>query len=239
GYRAVGDQRYLQSAQTAVEFIRSSLRRADGRLWHTWRKGTPSLDAYLDDYAYLIEALTELFQADGRAATLTLAIELAESMVEHFSDPAGGFYFTADDHEKLIARSKDLADSSVPGGNAMAAAGLLNLARLTGRNDFLDAAESALVAASGVMSSSPQAAAQSLRVLLRHLQPSQEYVLVAGDDASEFAELRQQLLKRIDPRSLTVCLATASEEVDQTNLQALAKLCPLVERRRSVESQAT
>jgi uncharacterized protein YyaL (SSP411 family) len=239
GYRAVADQRYLQSAQAAVEFIRSSLRRADGRLWHTWRQGTPSLDAYLDDYAYLIEALTELFQVDGRATTIALAIDLAESMIEHFSDPAGGFFFTADDHEKLIARSKDLADSSVPSGNAMAAAGLLNLARLTGRNDFLDAAESALVAASGVMSSSPQASAQTLRVLLRHLQPSQEYVLVAGSDASEFAELRQQLLKRIDPRALTICLAAASDEADQSNWEELAKLCPLVEQRQSVESQAT
>ncbi|MEZ6074187.1 MAG: hypothetical protein R3C56_00500 [Pirellulaceae bacterium] len=107
GYRAVADQRYLQSAQAAVEFIRSSLRRADGRLWHTWRQGTPSLDAYLDDYAYLIEAARQnFFQVDGRATTIALAIDLAESMIEHFSDPAGGFFFTADDHEKLIARSK-------------------------------------------------------------------------------------------------------------------------------------
>ena len=239
GYRAVGDERYLQSAQGAVEFIRNSLRRPDGRLWHTWRQGTPSLDAYLDDYAYLIEALTELFQVEARAATLVLAIELAESMIEHFSDPAGGFYFTADDHEALIARSKDLADSSVPSANAMAAAGLLNLARLTGRNDFLSAAESALVAASGVMSSSPQAAAQSLRVLLRHLQPSQEYVLVAGSDGAEFAKLRQTLLKRMDPLAVTVCLATANDEAGQVDRNELAKICPLVAHRPPVDSQAT
>ncbi|MEO8271284.1 MAG: thioredoxin domain-containing protein, partial [Aureliella sp.] len=239
GYRAIGDERYLQSAQAAVGFIRSSLRRADGRLWHTWRQGTPSLDAYLDDYAYLIDALTELFQVDGRAATLALAIELAESMIQHFTDPAGGFYFTADDHEILIARSKDLADSSVPSGNAMAAAGLLNLARLTGRNDFLLAAESALVAASGVMDNSPQAAAQSLRVLLRHLQPSQEYVLVAGSDASEFAEQRVELLKRLDPRALTVCLQASDDGAGHNNLEELAKLCPLVEHRLPVDSQAT
>ena len=79
----------------------------------------------------------------------------------HFQDADGGFFFTADDHEQLIVRSKDMADSSVPSGNAMAANGLLTLARLTGRKDFQDAAESALLAASGVMASSPQAAGQA------------------------------------------------------------------------------
>ncbi|MEZ6074188.1 MAG: hypothetical protein R3C56_00505 [Pirellulaceae bacterium] len=104
----------------------------------------------------------------------------------------------------------------------------------------MDAAESALVAASGVMSSSPQASAQTLRVLLRHLQPSQEYVLVAGGDAvMNLPSCAQRLLKRIDPRALTICLAAASDEADQSNWEELAKLCPLVEQRQSVESQAT
>jgi uncharacterized protein YyaL (SSP411 family) len=239
GSRAVGDKRYLAAAQRTVEFIQSSLRRPNGRLWHTWRHGTASLDAYLDDYAYLIDALTELFQVDGRAQTLGLAVELAESMLQHFSDPAGGFFFTADDHEALIARSKDLADSSVPSGNAMAASGLLNLARLTGRSDFLQAAESALVAASGVMASSPQAAGQALRALLRFLQPAQEYVLVAGSDEGQFDSLREQLLQRLEPRSLSVCLEASGDSASQTHRQELAKLCPLVEQRSPVDAQIT
>ncbi len=233
GYRALGDDRYLGSAQKAVDFIRQHMRREDGRLWHTWRHGEASLDAYLDDYAYLIDALTELFQVDPRTETLTLAIELANVLTKHFSDPEGGFYFTADDHEKLVARSKDNADSSVPSGNAMAASGFLNLSHLTGRDDFLQAAQSTLIAASGVMSSSPQAAGQALRVLLRATQPSKEYALFAGTNATEFTALRHRLLFHLEPCSVTIAMD------DPRNQTSLAKLCPLVEARAAIDGQTT
>ncbi len=233
GYRALGYERYLQSAKKAVQFVHQHMRRADGRLWHTWRHGEPSLDAYLDDYAYLIDALTELFQVSSQTETLAIAIELAQLMIKHFSDPAGGFYFTADDHEKLIARSKDLADSSVPSGNAMAASALLNLSRLTGRSDFREVAEATLIAASGVMSSSPQAAGQSLRVLLRATQPSQEYALIAGDEPSEFNGLRRSLLFHFEPCAVTVPVSS------DTDLETLAAVCPLVQSRSAIDSQVT
>jgi uncharacterized protein YyaL (SSP411 family) len=233
GYRALGDDRYLTSARQAVEFINAHMRRSDGRLWHTWRNGRASLDAYLDDYSYLITALTELFQVDGDPRTLTTAIELAETMMAHFQDADGGFFFTADDHEQLIVRSKDLADSSVPSGNAMAASGLLTLARLTGRKDFQDAAESALLAASGVMASSPQAAGQALRDLHRLLEPTREWVLALGDNTPPQQALARALFFKLDPCAVTIII---SPDVDTHQLQAL---CPVANEREAKDGQAT
>ncbi len=233
GYRATGESRFLESAQRAVRFITSEMRGDDGRYWHTWRAGKASLDAYLDDYAYLIDALVELFQVDCRAVYLTHAIELADRLIQDFSDPEGGFFFTANGHEQLIAKSKDLADSSVPSGNAMAASGLLTLARLTSREDYMQAARSALLATSGVMSSSPQAAGQSLRVLNRILHPGEETVLLLGqDDQHEFESVAAKFRQRLRPHSVQLThMGNAPAE-----LQAL---CPLLAERQPIGGRTT
>ncbi|MCA9131510.1 MAG: thioredoxin domain-containing protein [Planctomycetales bacterium] len=233
GYRALGELKYLHAAGRCVEFVVTHMRREDGRLWHTWREGQASLEAYLDDYGALVDALCELFQVDSRAETLALAIDLGETMLQLFADPQGGFYFTAHDHEPLIARSKDLVDSSVPSGNALAAAALLSLARLTGRSDFEAAAESALIAASGVMSSSPQAAGQSLRVLNRFLNPAQEWVLLAGEDVEDFQAAQRALHRKLAPQVVTLSLASEAAVAE------LQDMCPLVEGRRVLQEQVT
>lgn len=232
GYRALGDERYLQTARAAVDFIQQQMRREDGRLWHTWRNGQASLDAYLDDYAYTIHALAELFQVDAHPDYLTLASELASCLLEHFQDPQGGFFFTADDHEQLIARSKDLADSSVPSGNAMAASGLWTLWRLSGRAEFRESAESALLALSGVMAAAPQAAGQALRALLRQLQAGPEYVLIGGDNDQEFQRAQRALLSKFEPCSVCVTLPQPPQPI-------LQELCPLTRERCAVDGQVT
>lgn len=173
-YRALGEQRYLDAALQCVEFTRQKMRRDDGRLWHTWRQGKANVNAYLDDYSYWIDALAELFQVHSDPQLLAWSMELSDVLAKDFADPQGGYFYTAATHEQLIARNKDIADSSVPSGNSMAATGLLALGRLTGRTDFLQAARATLKACSGVLSGSPQAAGQSLRALHRALLPSQE-----------------------------------------------------------------
>ena len=102
------------------------MRREDGRLLHTWRGGKAKLDAYLDDYASLANALVTLYEATGDERWIDEAVRLVDVMLDKFADPAGGgFFYTADDHEQLIARTKELTDSSVPSGNALAATALL------------------------------------------------------------------------------------------------------------------
>ncbi len=233
GYRAVGDDRYLQAAVKCANFIKTEMRRDDGRLYHSWRQGKATFDAYLDDYSYLIDALAELVQVHGDAELLTWAKELAGLMQSNFADPAGGFFYTADDHEQLIARSKDMADNSVPSGNAMAASGLLALGRLTDDTNLLDAAQKTLQACSGVIAGSPQAAGQSLRALHRGFLPSRQWALIGGEDPQAFEKARAGLLRILQPQAITVVCRTEVER------KALEPMCPLVESRQAMGGQVT
>ncbi len=233
GYRALGDERYLQAAVKNAEFMRTGMRRDDGRLYHSWRHGKANFAAYLDDYSYLIDALTELLQVHADAELLKWVVELAKDMQKHFEDPAGGYFYTAADHEQLIARNKDMADSSVPSGNAMAASGLLTLGRLTDQTEWLDASQRTLQACSGVVASTPQAAGQSLRALHRGLLPSRQWALIGGDDPAAFDVLRPALLQILQPQTVTVVCR------DEAVRAAMEPLCPLVEGRKAVDGQVT
>jgi uncharacterized protein YyaL (SSP411 family) len=204
--RAAGvlrEPRYLQAAEKASLFLHQQLRDEQGRLLHCWRQGKAKLPAYLDDYAYLANAWVTMFETTGEAAWLERACELADQMLRHFADhEAGGFFFTADDHEQLIVRSKDLHDSSVPSGNAMAATALVRLAKLTGNQAYLAAAERTLQTAVGLMQSSPAAAGQWLLALDLYLGPTAEIVLVGDLHADELQQLWSDMQQRFIPRQV-------------------------------------
>jgi hypothetical protein len=135
---------WLAAAHRALGFTRSVLWR-DGRLLATARNGKAHLPAYLDDYAFLLVAVLEVARSDGATSDLAFATELAETMLDHFEDKAaGGFHFTADDHEALIHRPKPCHDNSMPSGNGAAALGLLRLGRLLGEARYTEAAERTL-----------------------------------------------------------------------------------------------
>jgi uncharacterized protein len=146
-----------EAAGTAVDFIRHHLWRG-GRLLATYKDGRAHLPAYLDDYAFLADALLELLQTRWRSSDLDFARQLAEVLLDQFEDKAdGGFFFTAKDHEQLIHRSKTFADESVPSGNGFAASMLTRLGFLLGETRYLDAAERTLRAAWPAIQEYPQA----------------------------------------------------------------------------------
>ncbi len=191
---------YLAAAGKAATFILAKISRPDGRLLHTYRHGEAKLDAYLDDYAYLVNALVTLYETSFDEKWIDEAVRLADILLARFADnERGGFYFTADDHEQLIARNKDLHDSSVPSGNAMAATALLRLGKLCGRNDYLSAAEGALLTGLSVMERSPTAAGQLLIALDMYLGPMPEIVIV-GPDNDESRAVLTDLHQRFVPR---------------------------------------
>ena len=139
-----GRQDLITSAEHAVDFIHNTLLR-DGRLLASYKDGQAKYNGYLDDYAFLIDALLTLLQARWRDSDLHLASTLADALLEHFEDEGqGGFYFTADDHEQLIQRPKPFMDESMPSGNGVAASALLRLGHLTGDLHYLDAADKVL-----------------------------------------------------------------------------------------------
>src|SRR6185295_7735045 len=189
-------------AEKAANFILTKMSRSDGRLLHTYRHGEAKLDAYLDDYAYLVNSLVTLYESSAGERWIDEAVRLADILLSRFQDrERGGFYFTADDHEQLIARNKDLHDASVPSGNAMAATALLRLGRLCGRTDYLDSAGRTLVIAASIMERAPTGAGQMLVALDMWLGPASELVLVGGKDDTANQSVIEALQKAFLPAS--------------------------------------
>jgi uncharacterized protein YyaL (SSP411 family) len=199
---AFGEERYLKSATAAADFILREMRTPDGRLYRTAGVGQPpKLSGYLEDYAFLADALVTLYEATFEPKWLRGATELAEVMLRHFADPSGpGFFFTADDHEQLIARTKDLHDGSTPSGNAMAVTALLRLAALTGRRDLAEPAERALRGNRDTMAEHPAASGQMLLALDFHLGPVQQVAVVGPARAEETRRALAAIRRSFHPR---------------------------------------
>ena len=186
-----------EAAGTAVDFIRHHLWR-DGRLLATYKDGRAHLPAYLDDYAFLADALLELLQTRWRSSDLDFARQLAEVLLDQFEDKAdGGFFFTAKDHEQLIHRSKTFADESVPSGNGVAASMLIRLGFLLGETRYLDAAERTLRAAWTGIKDYPQAHMSLVNALEDFLSALQ--ILVVRGEASSAAHWASVLGKLYAP----------------------------------------
>ncbi len=172
-----------EAAGTAVDFIRRHLWR-DGRLLATTKDGRAHLPAYLDDYAFLADALLELLQTRWRSSDLEFARQLADVLLDQFEDGGhGGFFFTAKDHERLIHRSKTFADESVPSGNGVAASLLCRLGYLLGETRYLEAAERTLRAAWTGIQDYPQAH-MSLVNALEDFLSSMQILVVRGAASS-------------------------------------------------------
>ena len=172
----------VDAATRAADFIRTRMWRGN-RLIATYKDGRARFAAYLDDYAFVAEGLLELLECRWRREDVDLAIALVDAALEHFEDrAAGGFFFTADDHEKLIHRPKTFADESVPSGNGVMCRVLIGLGHLLGEERYLDAAERTLKAAAPMLAEYPDAHASLLTALERYLEPP-EAVVVRADAA--------------------------------------------------------
>ena len=183
----LGRPDYLDAARSCAEFVLGQLRDGDGNLLRTYKDGRAHLNAYLEDHAFLLEALLALYEASFETRWFGEALALAETTIERFGDPErGGFYSTSVDHEELIARRKEVGDHPIPSGNSSAAMGLLRLAALTGEHRYAEAAEGAFALFCKPAVEHPDAFAHMLRALDFHLSPTREVALV-GDDLSELA----------------------------------------------------
>jgi len=174
---------YVQAAEACAEFVLGFMRDPHGRLLRTWKDGRAHIDAYLEDHAYLLEALLTLYEASFDPRWYREAVAIADTTLERFADPEhGGFFTTTADHQLGFARRKDLEDSPIPSGSSSAAFGLLRLARLSGSADYERHALGVLALLAPVAGRHPLAFGHALRAFDFHFAPVRE-VAIAGQGA--------------------------------------------------------
>ena len=191
----LGRDDYLDAARACAEFVLDQMRNPDGRLLRTYKDGRARLNAYLEDHAFLLEALLTLYESTFEERWFEEARSLAETTIERFGDPErGGFYSTSSDHEELIARRKEVGDHPIPSGNSSAAMGLLRLAALTGERRYEEWATGVFALFSKPAVEHPDAFAHLFRALDFHLSPTREVALVGADLGELAAVAREQPL---------------------------------------------
>ena len=211
------------------EFIHANL--WDGnRLAATYKDGRARLNAYLDDYAFLIDAILHLLSYRWSGKWLDFAMQLADTLLEQFFDREnGGFFFTSHDHETLLQRRKDFTDDSLPSGNGTAALALLLLGHLAGRQDCIDAAQKTLKCGWSTLERMPHACTALLMALLEYDNPRQ--VIILRGEAETIARWQQEIAPMLHIRSLVFAIPTAEQDLPdllndkKTDQPATAFIC--------------
>ena len=205
GYKVFGDDEYARATKKATNFILKRMRKPDGRLLHRYRDGEVKIDANLDDYAFLIWGLIELYEALFETHYLKTAVELNKDMLRHFWDEtSGGLFFTPDDAETLIVRKKELYDGAIPSGNSVAMLNLLRLARLTG-DHALDAKAAEIGRAfSDQIRQLPSGYTQFLVSTDFAIGPSYEVVIVGPAGARDTIDMLGALNTRFIPNHVAI-----------------------------------
>ncbi|MHC4623168.1 MAG: thioredoxin domain-containing protein [Planctomycetota bacterium] len=208
GGAVLQEPKYVAAAGKAGEFVLSKLIR-DGRLMRYWRDGKVAGPGFLDDYAFVITGLLDLYEATFDAGWLAEARKLAEQMIERFGDEeAGGFFLAGKDAEALIVRNKPSYDGAVPSGNSVAALALLKLGRLTMERRFTEQGERTLKAFSAQMTRSPTSLTAMLVALDFSIGPTQEIVIAGDRQTADTKEMLKLLHRRFLPRAVILFHAT-------------------------------
>ena len=203
-------QEYIDTAIRNAHFLLNNLYVND-RLLRSWRDGQAKHNGYLEDYSGLILALVSLYQSDPNKEWYVTALKLADEMVEHFSDPNGGFFDTRDDHESLLVRPKDIQDNATPSGNALATIAILELSAYGDRIEWRNLAEDMLSAVYIVMLRYPTAFAQWLCAADFAVGPTHEVAIIGDPHNTETQSLINTLWKNYRPRQATVISAYPPE----------------------------
>jgi hypothetical protein len=203
--RVFDDDRYARAAEEAAGFLRDTMRDADGRLLHRFRDGDAAIRAHLDDYAFLVWGLLELYETTFDVQWLRAAVTLQEECLAHFWDAdQGGFYLTADDGEALIVRQKELYDGAQPSGNSVQLLNLLRLARMTGRTEWEETAEALRQWAGKQVGQQPSGFTGFLLGLEFALSQTQEIVIVGDPEDDATGALIDVVRERYRPHSVVL-----------------------------------
>lgn len=201
--RVLGRDDYLGAVERAGDFLLDNLFNDEGRLYRTYKNGTAKLNGYLEDYANVIDAFLELYQATFIEKWFNEARRLADIVLEHFVAEDGGFFDTSDDHESLIIRPRQLQDNATPSGNSMIAKQLLRLAAYTGDSRYDEAARKALAALIPAMQQYPQAFGEALNAADMLVQGLAEVAIVGNPTQEATKSLLAQVREIYRPNVIT------------------------------------
>ena len=216
----LGRAEYVDAARATAAFLLERMRDDQGRLLRTYNRGQARLLAYLEDHGYLVEALLTLYEATFEERWFSAARALADETIFRFGDPErGGFFSTANDHEQLVARRRELEDNPIPAGQSAIAYGLLRLAALTGEDAYAEQARTVMRPLGEAVSSYPQAFGHLLQAVAFERGPVQEIALV-GDRTGEFARVVRAAFR---PR--TVMAATPGVPLMEGRTEPGAYVC--------------
>lgn len=234
GAQVCNEPEYADAAKRAADFILTDMRRQDGRILHRYRDGHAAILANVDDYAFLIWGLLELYETIFDVHYLQTALDLNNEMIKHFWDEQdGGFYFTADDAEELIVRQKEIYDGAIPSGNSVAVLNLFRLARITADSDLEDKANKIMLAFSKDVSSVPSGYSQMMVALDFGIGPSYEIVIVGNPQAKDTKEMLNALRKHFIPNKVVLLRPSDQEAPD------IIRLAKFTEYQSSLDGKAT
>jgi uncharacterized protein len=200
GAQVLGDKACLDSAIKSADFILNHMLKTNGRLLHRYRQGEAAISAHLDDYAFLVWGLIELYEACFDASFLKTALDLNQDMISLFWDhDKGGFFFTATDAEKLLIRKKEAYDGAAPSGNSVAMLNLLRLARLTGRGELDEKAAQTGRAFSTRVRQMPSAHSFFITAIDFALGPTYEIIISGRSQGADTLEMFAALRKNFIP----------------------------------------
>lgn len=234
GSRVLNEPRYSKAAEESVQFIFKNLIRKDGRLLHRYREGESAIAASIEDYAFFIHGLIDLYEATFNPAYLKEAKRLTKDMCELFWDEqGGGFFFTAKDSEKLFIRQKEIYDGAIPSGNSVAALDLLRLGRLTMEQEFETKAELILKSFSNQILKSPNAYPQAIIALDFALGPSRE-IVISGGDTAQINKMIRSIYQRFIPNKVVAFRPATEKEAEE-----VVKLIPFVKEQLPLKGKVT
>ncbi len=234
GGRTLDRPEYGAAASKAADFVLEKLRTKAGRLLHRYRRGRAGIAASVDDYAYFIWGLLELYETTFEVRYLRSALDLNGDLVKYFwDDENGGFYFTASDSEKLLVRSKEIYDGATPSGNSVAMLNLLRLARITAQPELEQRADSILRAFAGNVKRFPSAYTQLLTALEFEVGPSYEVVVAADPDSEDAGRMIRTLRRPFVPGKV-VLLRPPGNAAD-----SITSIAPYTKNQKRIEDKAT
>ncbi len=232
GGAVMGEEKYIDAANSAADLVLEKLR-VNGRLMRYYGKGKAVEKGFLDDYAYMIKGLLDLYEAGFEVRRLVEAKELTEQMIELFADEEGGFFLTGSDGEELLVRSKPGYDGAVPSGNSVAAGALLRLGQMTMDKRFTDEGVKVLRAFSENLGQYPTSLTEMVSAVQYWIGPRQEIVIAGKRQASDTEEMIRAVRAVFMPNAVVLL---HEEGQAGKELEAIVKF---VEYQRAVDNKAT